>query len=515
MYICDKEELERRKNQLLKANIERFNQVHLRKVAELNNRIAELEAQNAYGEERYKRLVDSLTTITQGRSDALQRIRETTESMALINLDDADSVYLRAYRLFEQGELDSVANYLREHIDYEKESKQIQTQLREAEEKKALAQTLSEQAEQQLANAEQAKAQLVKKLLLAAKTSKSLGNIKEAILYYTQLDSLYSNNYDYLKELAELYYQVDDYANAQAYYSKCLMVLKKLSPDWYSRREQVLVYESLAYIYKRQQQYREALESLMAAKELTEQDYPHILGEEYECDFGCALVWDFTFDTPCNVMSRIIEKIGTIYIQIGEYGKAIEYCAYYVQVGLSNFRTNSICYPLNSALDRISKVYFYLGEYIRSKEYYIQLVKLGKLDVKIEDPWGEIPCVEDNIRIEALLQLARIAIRTGEYNEAMRYTQEAIDLDIQTNNKHTIHTKGCAQYLAHALLLQGRYAEAWEHYKTLSTEARDDKQEATYTEDCLKELQVLSIEGLVPKAHLQEVRKVISYLEEK
>ena len=43
--------------------------------------------------------------------------------MVLINLDEADSIYRRAYQFFEEGELDSVASYLRRHINFEEESK--------------------------------------------------------------------------------------------------------------------------------------------------------------------------------------------------------------------------------------------------------------------------------------------------------------------------------------------------------------------------------------------------------
>ncbi|WP_159442653.1 tetratricopeptide repeat protein, partial [Porphyromonas circumdentaria] len=184
--IQDRRILEEREKRLIAVTVKKQNEIRERKIAELNKRIAALEEANDYANEQYQKSIDSLTLLANDKGQAIKRIREYAKDMVLINLDEADSIYRRAYQFFEEGELDSVASYLRRHINFEEESKQIQQQLREARDKKSLARELDGQADQQLANAEGAQAQLLKKLLLAAKASAELYNYNEAIQYYEQ-----------------------------------------------------------------------------------------------------------------------------------------------------------------------------------------------------------------------------------------------------------------------------------------------------------------------------------------
>ena len=184
--IQDRRILEEREKRLIAVTVKKQNEIRERKIAELNKRIAALEEANDYANEQYQKSIDSLTLLANDKAQAIKRIREYAKDMVLINLDEADSIYRRAYQFFEEGELDSVASYLRRHINFEEESKQIQQQLGEAQEEKSLARELDKQADQKIANAKDAEAQLLKKLLLAAKANAELYNYNEAEQYYEQ-----------------------------------------------------------------------------------------------------------------------------------------------------------------------------------------------------------------------------------------------------------------------------------------------------------------------------------------
>lgn len=222
--ICvqDKKVLEEREKRLIAVTVKKQNEIRERKIAELNKRISALEAANDYTNEHYQRSIDSLKLLAEDKLNALKRIREYAKSMVLINLDEADSIYSRAYRFFEQGELDSVASYLKRHINFEQESKRIQEQLQEAQEKRELAQSLQEQAERQLANAEQAKEQLLKKLTLAAKACRELYQYAQASQYYEQALTVAPNNLELLYTYASYLSTIHEYEKANTYLLRAL-----------------------------------------------------------------------------------------------------------------------------------------------------------------------------------------------------------------------------------------------------------------------------------------------------
>jgi len=184
IYICNKAELDRRKAELIGINMKKQDEMRARKIKELNKRIARLEQENAYASEEYQKTIDSLKVITDDRADALSRIKEYVERMIVINLDRADSVYLNAYRMFEQGELDSVSRYLDQHLDYEKKRAAIQKLESDARDEKELAEQLTTNAEQKFAKAEQERKSLVETLLLNARSKASLYLYSDAIDAY-------------------------------------------------------------------------------------------------------------------------------------------------------------------------------------------------------------------------------------------------------------------------------------------------------------------------------------------
>ena len=222
--ICvqDKKVLEEREKRLIAVTVKKQNEIRERKIAELNKRISALEAANDYTNEQYQRSIDSLKLLAEDKLNAIKRIREYAKSMVLINLDEADSIYSRAYRFFEQGELDSVASYLKRHIDFEQESKLIQKQLQEAQEKRELAQSLQEQAERQLANAEQAKEQLLKKLTLAAQACSELYQYAQASQYYEQALTVAPNNPELLRTYASYLSTIHEYEKSNTYLLRAL-----------------------------------------------------------------------------------------------------------------------------------------------------------------------------------------------------------------------------------------------------------------------------------------------------
>ena len=112
--------------------------------------------------------------------------------------------------------------------------------------------------------------------------------------------------------------------------------------------------------------------------------------------------------------------------------------------------------------------------------------------------------------IYAYYNLADISLYTHDYIKAENYMREAIRL----NKTLKTPQKGLEGNLAPALLLQGKYAEAWELYKLLVNTPNLSREGKTFGHGCMDDLERLTAEGLIPSEHQEEVAKVIAWIRE-
>ena len=221
VFICNKEELEKRKADLVGVNMKKYQEASDRKIAELNQRIKKLEAANDYANELYQKTMDSLSNITNDRSETLKRVKEYAESMVLINLDEAGDTYVKAYQYFERGELDSVTALLKRTLNYEARLKSIRDLQAEASQDLEAARLLEETGEKKSANAAQQQKILMEECLLLARAQSLQFNYREAMKNYEQAIQIDSMNPE----------NVFEYAN-------CLDILKK-------KKESIAAFERL------------------------------------------------------------------------------------------------------------------------------------------------------------------------------------------------------------------------------------------------------------------------------
>ena len=267
--IQDKSVLKEEEEKFIANTMKKLDKIRERKIAELNKRIATLEAANDYANEIYQKSIDSLTFLANDKAETLKRIREYAQYMVLINLDEADSIYRKAYHFFTEGELDSVASYLKQHINFEEENKQIQLQQNEAQNKKNIARELDEQADLQLANAEGAKAQLLKKLLLAAKASEELYNHTESIQYYEKALVLVPEDIQTIWVYADYLYRIKESTKALNHFLKIKELIEKVPRINSESLGRVL--NALGEVSLVLQDYKSAEEYLARALEVIEQ----------------------------------------------------------------------------------------------------------------------------------------------------------------------------------------------------------------------------------------------------
>lgn len=230
--IQDRRVLATREAQLIATTIKKHGEVRQRKMAALNKRIAAMEAANDFQNEHYQQCIDSLAAISGDRSEVLKRIKEYARAMVLVNLDEADSIYTRAYQLLERGELDSVAEYPEKHIDYKREAMAIRQQLQDAEDKKQLAQELSISAETQVQNAERAQRQLLEKLRLAAKVRIGLYQYSEAKRYYEQALELAPQDAQTLYDYANYLHRIREYARSSSIYERLIPIAERRAKEY-------------------------------------------------------------------------------------------------------------------------------------------------------------------------------------------------------------------------------------------------------------------------------------------
>ena len=439
--IQDKSVLKEEEEKFIANTMKKLDKIRERKIAELNKRIATLEAANDYANEIYQKSIDSLTFLANDKAETLKRIREYAQYMVLINLDEADSIYRKAYHFFTEGELDSVASYLKQHINFEEENKQIQLQQNEAQNKKNIARELDEQADLQLANAEGAKAQLLKKLLLAAKASEELYNHTESIQYYEKALVLVPEDIQTIWVYADYLYRIKESTKALNHFLKIKELIEKvprINSESLGRVLNALGEVSLVLQdYKSAEEYLaralEVIEQLVAenprdylpdlAKNLNNQGNNSRAQREYTKAaelFGRAVTIyeQLSKENPkvyLNYLAMSLNSQGNNYSEQREYTKADECYDRVITIVEQLSKENPKVYlpKLAMSLNNQAANYNYQKEYTKAAENYSRAVTIDEQLAK-ENPKVYLPNLAKSLNNQG-----------ANYNEQKEYTKAA------------------------------------------------------------------------------------------
>lgn len=112
IYISRRDELERRRAELVGINLERIEREYERREAQMHQRLRELQNEQFQNIAQIDVLRDSLLTLRQRFELQKKGIESAADRFIRINLDFEDKNYFRAYNYFRRGELDSALMYI-------------------------------------------------------------------------------------------------------------------------------------------------------------------------------------------------------------------------------------------------------------------------------------------------------------------------------------------------------------------------------------------------------------------
>jgi tetratricopeptide (TPR) repeat protein len=273
VFVCKKGELEQRQAEMVGINMRKLEERVENDKRRLQKELDALRANNDYLNVRYSEIKDSLEIISDNIDHAFERIKEYAKTMLLENLDDRDENYVKAYKCFSRGALDSVSYYLPEHELDLKYKKILQLQ-QEAKNEKELASVLTESAKAKVEFSENSLNELLKEWLLLARTADMQNDYEKAVSYYEKIVYADSLNTDNMLEFADYLYKINEYAKAEKYYSQCLKINRELAvgnpKNYLHRVAQTL--NNLAILHKSNNKFSDALreyeEALKIRREL-------------------------------------------------------------------------------------------------------------------------------------------------------------------------------------------------------------------------------------------------------
>jgi tetratricopeptide (TPR) repeat protein len=276
VYICKKGDLEQRQAEMVGINMRKLEERLEKDKNRLQKELNELRAKSDYLNVRYSEIKDSLDLISRNIDNAFERIKEYAKTMTLENLDDRDENYIKAYKCFSRGELDSVSYYLRDDDLNLKYEKIVQLQ-QEARKEKELAAILTESAKQKEEFTENSLNELIKEWLLLARTYDMKYDYEKTMAYYEKIIQADPLNVNYTLEYADYLYKINEYVKAEIYYRECLEAYRELAaenPNYLS--SVAIVLNDLGLLHRNTKEYTKSMqefeEALKIRRELAKGD---------------------------------------------------------------------------------------------------------------------------------------------------------------------------------------------------------------------------------------------------
>ena len=314
VYICKKEDFELERAQMVGLNMRKIEERSELERKRLQQELEMLKKNNDYLSERYKEIRDSLQYLDENLDMALQRVQMYVESLLLVNLDEKDDSYIKAFQCLSSGNSDSVSYYL-PFEDLEKEL-QKGLQLREQSQKRAqVAQTELEASQLEKEKSDKQIKETIDKLMLYARAANQENKHENAEKSYRlaiDTDPLNVNN---VFEFANYLNAIRKHDRAEYYYLNLLSIFEHIAlenPRVYNP-DLAMILNNIGINYSVQTNYSKAEEYYLRCLEIRE-----------------ALATENPIYVP--QLNRLYRNIIRNYSEQKKYDLAIEYLSLQIEL---------------------------------------------------------------------------------------------------------------------------------------------------------------------------------------
>jgi len=284
-----------------------------------------------------------------------------------------------------------------------------------------------------------------------------------------------------LNNLGANYNDQNDYSKAEVMFIRCSEIREELAKDnpaVYLPDLADILY-NLGFNYRAQSNYPKAEAMFLRCLEI----YEKLAKESPK-----VYLPDVTL---------VLNNLGLNYKDQREYAKAEEIYLRCLKIYEKLAKKDPNAYTL-----KLINVTENLASVCQKNKKYKKAVSFASRSVLLRKKFDDLP----NNVASSLGTLSLYTLYTQEYSSSEEYALEALRLDSTQT--------GIKTNLAHALLLLGKYEEAWSIYQEISSQ-KSPESNKTYGESCVEDLESLLSEELVPSKHVEEVKKVLNYLKRK
>ena len=453
VFVCKKGELEQRQAEMIGINMRKLEERMEMDKKRLQKELGIIRENNDYLNVRYSEIKDSLDIISKNIDNAFERIKEYAKTLTLENLDERDNNYVKAYKCFSRGELDSVFLYLPEHELDLKYMELFQLQ-QETQKKKELVEVLSESIRAEEEFAQNIMNELIKQWLLLARTANIQNDYKKTITYYEKVLNADSLNLDYLFEFADYLHKTNDYTKSEKNYLQCLSICRKRSivNQKNNLPELAKSLSRLAILHKDLNQFTDALregdEALFLHKELAAENPEiylfhvaanlntlallHKNKNEYSTalkEFEEALIIfrELAKENPKDYLPKVantLHNLGGVHrdlnyysIALREYEEALQICR-----ELAADEPKKYLQEVANTLNDFANFHNHYKEYSDALQKYKEALQIRR-EFAIENPKAFLPFVAATLN-----NLAILFVNHKEYLEAFPLYEEALSI---------------------------------------------------------------------------------------
>ena len=407
VYVCLKGELEQRQAEMVGINMQKLEERLEKEKKRLQKELNELKAKNDYLNVRYRQVKDSLDIIEKSIDNAFEQIMEYAKNLVLENLDDHDEGYVKAYKCFSRGELDSVSYYLR-NDDLDKQYEKALQMQEEAKKEKELAAILTVSAKAKEEVSENHINELIKSWLLLANTADMQNDYEKAKANYEKAISADTTNAKNILEYANYLHKIREYTNAEKQYLRCLEIYRALGRDNPKAHLQYLAItlNNLAVLHKTLNEhsvsFKEYEEALAIRKKLAVESP----------------------ETHSQDVAATLNNLANLHLDTKEYQKALsEY-----EEALKIYRKLAVEKPsaylphVATILNNLAMLHKTLNEHNKALKEYEEALAIRK-KIAAENPKAYLLYVATTLR-----NLANLHSDTKDYAKALEEYEEALQI---------------------------------------------------------------------------------------
>ena len=400
VYVCKKGDLENRRAEMVNINMKKYRD----QIASLQKELNVLRDNYDYDNTRYAVLEREIESLSRAERDMHSLIRGWAESLTIINLDDADESYVKAYNCFANGHLDSVSYYLPDVV-LKQQKEQLLRQQEEGRQKIEMGKLLSAAGQQDIEITNAKLADNAKSWMLKAKAAGMENKYEQAIACFEEAINSESTNLENIFEYAKYLHSIREYDKAEQYYLQCLekhRLSEKENPKVHLA-EIAGILNRLAFLH------RVVNEHAMSLKEYDEAlEIYRTLAEEnpvYLVDVARTLSGLGILHRVTNEQQQALEK----------YNEALKINR---QLAAENQKEYSA--DLAQTLNHSGVLYWNFKEYAKAQEALEEALAIRK-NLAIENPKDYIDVVAQTLNNLAILyaDMEQYAKALDAYEEAL------------------------------------------------------------------------------------------------